>query len=121
MRAGVNIKVELTDLPPGPHAIHIHETGACKPDFDAAGEHLAPNGHEHGFAQTEDPHAGDLPNLYAADDGTAQAEFLDWRLTMDQLLDGDGSAVIVHDSADTYMDPASAGGRLACGVVEQKS
>ena len=121
MRAGVNIKVELTDLLPGPHAIHIHETGACKPDFDAAGEHLAPNGHEHGFAQTEDPHAGDLPNLYAADDGTAQAEFLDWRLTMDQLLDGDGSAVIVHEAADTYMDPASAGGRLACGVVEQKS
>ncbi len=121
MRAGINVIVDLTGLPPGPHAIHIHETGACSPDFSAAGGHLAPNGHGHGFAQTEDPHPGDLPNLYAADDGTARAEFLDWRLTVDQLLDSDGSAVIVHDAADTYMDPASAGGRFACGVVKQQS
>jgi Cu-Zn family superoxide dismutase len=121
MRAGVNIIVDFNDLPPGPHAIHIHETGACTPDFSAAGGHLAPNGHGHGFAATEDPHPGDLPNLYVADDGTARAEFLDWRLTMDQLLDGDGSAVIVHQSPDSYMDPASAGDRIACGVVEQLS
>jgi Cu-Zn family superoxide dismutase len=121
MRAGVNVAVDLTDLPPGPHAIHIHETGACTPDFDAAGEHLSPDGHEHGFAKTETPHAGDLPNLVAADDGTAQAEFVNWRLTLEDLLDDDGSAVIVHTAADSYMDPASAGDRYACGVVEQLS
>ena len=63
MRAGVLVEVDLTDLPPGPHGIHVHQTGACTPDFEAAGEHLAPDGHEHGFAQTEAPHAGDLPNL----------------------------------------------------------
>ncbi len=121
MRAGILVEVDLTDLPPGPHGIHIHETGACTPDFDAAGGHLAPEGHPHGFAETETPHPGDLPNLIAADDGTARAEFLDWRLTLDQVLDSDGSAVIVHDSEDSYMDPASAGGRLACGVVKQES
>jgi Cu-Zn family superoxide dismutase len=38
-----------------------------------------------------------------------------------QLLDGDSSAIVVHEQADSYMDPASAGGRLACGVVEQLS
>jgi Cu-Zn family superoxide dismutase len=121
MRAGVHVEVDLTGLPPGPHGIHVHETGACTPDFDAAGDHLAPDGHEHGFAQTEAPHPGDLPNLIAADDGTARAEFLNWRLTLDQLLDADGSAIIVHEAEDTYMDPTSAGGRLACGVVEQAS
>ena len=59
MRAGMLVQVDLSGLPVGPHAIHIHEIGACEPDFSAAGEHLAPDGHEHGFAQTEAPHAGD--------------------------------------------------------------
>jgi Cu-Zn family superoxide dismutase len=121
MRSGVNVIVELTNLPPGPHAIHIHEHGACTPEFTAAGEHLAPDGHEHGFAKTETPHAGDLPNVWVADDGTVKAEFIDWRLEMDDLLDSDGSAVIVHAQQDSYMDPASAGDRLACGVVKQLS
>ncbi len=121
MRAGVLVAVDLTDLPPGPHGFHIHQTGACTPDFEAAGEHLAPDGHEHGFAQTEEPHAGDLPNLIVAENGTAQAEFVNWRLTLEDLLDDDGSALIVHAREDTYMDPTSAGERLACGVVEQQS
>lgn len=50
-----------------------------------------------------------------------RAEFLNWRLSFDDLLDDDSSAIVVHEHADTYMDPASAGGRLACGVVEQLS
>ena len=44
MRSGVLVETDLTDLPPGPHGIHIHQTGACTPDFEAAGEHLAPTG-----------------------------------------------------------------------------
>lgn len=121
MRAGVLVEAELTGLTPGPHAIHIHEHGACTPDFTAAGGHLSPDGHEHGFAKTETPEMGDLPNLFAAADGTAHVQFLNWRLTPEALLDADGSAVIIHESEDTYMDPASAGGRLACGVVEHLS
>ena len=121
MRAGMLVKVEVRDLPPGEHGIHVHQTGACTPDFDAAGGHLAPEGHEHGFAATETPHSGDLPNLVVAADGSGAARFLNWRLTLEDLLDSDGSAVIVHAQADTYMDPASAGERLACGVVEQQS
>jgi Cu-Zn family superoxide dismutase len=121
MRSGVLVSADLTDLPPGPHGFHIHEIGACSPDFEAAGEHLAPDGHEHGFSATEQPHSGDLPNINVADDGTAVVEFLNWRLTMDDLLDSDGSAIMVHAQADTYMDPASSGERLACGVVEQRS
>jgi Cu-Zn family superoxide dismutase len=121
MRAGVLVEVDLAGLPAGPHGIHIHETGACTPDFEAAGEHLAPDGGEHGFAQTETPHAGDLPNLVVFEEGTGRAEFMNWRVSFEDLLDDDGSAVIVHAREDTYMDPASAGERLACGVVEQVS
>jgi Cu-Zn family superoxide dismutase len=121
MRAGVHVEIDLSDLPPGPHGFHIHETGACTPDFAAAGEHLAPDGHEHGFAQTEEPHAGDLPNIWVASDGNIRAEFVNWRLAMDDLFDADGSAMIIHGGRDTYADPDSAGERIACGVIEQQS
>jgi len=120
-RAGVLVEVDLAGLPPGKRAIHIHETGACTPDFAAAGEHLAPDGHEHGFIATEQPHAGDLPNLIVAADGTARAEFVNWRLSFEELLDDDSSAVVVHEQEDSYADPTSAGARIACGVVEQVS
>jgi Cu-Zn family superoxide dismutase len=119
MPAGVLVQVELTGLPPGEHGIHIHQTGACTPDFEAAGDHLAPDGAEHGFGAVEDPHSGDLPNVVVSDDGSASAAFLDWRLSMEDLLDEDGSAVIVHAAADDYLDSESAGDRIACGVVDR--
>lgn len=121
MRAGVLVIAELTGLPPGEHGFHVHQTGACTPDFDAAGEHLAPDGHEHGFAVTDTPHAGDLPNITVSDDGTANVQFLNWRLSFADLLDDDGSAIVVHAQADTYMEPTSAGERIACGVIDQQS
>lgn len=33
------------------------------------------------------------------------------------LLDGDGSAIVVHEKADDYRDMDSAGSRIACGVI----
>ena len=118
MPAGVLVKADLTGLPPGAHGFHIHQTGACTPDFKAAGEHLAPDGHEHGFGATAEPHAGDLPNIVAGDDGAASAEFLDWRLKFTDLMDDDGSAIMVHADPDDYMDKSSAGDRFACGVID---
>ena len=120
-RAGILVVVELENMSPGEHGIHIHETAECAGDFETAGEHLAPDGHEHGFAAVEAPHAGDLPNIVVAADGTASAHFVNWRLTMEDLMDDDGSALIVHETRDTYMDPDSAGARIACGTVDQLS
>src|SRR5690625_1703739 len=38
---GVNIRVEATNLPEGPHGFHIHEKGVCEePDFESAGGHF---------------------------------------------------------------------------------
>ena len=39
--SGLLIEVELEGLSEGPHGIHIHETGACTPDFAAANGHAA--------------------------------------------------------------------------------
>ncbi len=65
------------------------------------------------------PDNGDLPNLYAATDGTAKAEFFTTRVSvsggaMPALLDEDGSAVIIHDMPDDYLTQpiGGAGGRI---------
>lgn len=120
---GVLIEVTLSGLTPGVHGIHIHQTGACTPDFAAAGDHFAPSGGGHGFLAEGGPHEGDLPNIVVGVDGTAVAHFFTDRISLGDgeasLFDDDGSAVIVHAKADTYGAEAGAGGRDACGVVEK--
>lgn len=121
---GVLISLDLKGLPPGPHAIHLHAVGACEPDFKAAKGHINAAGHKHGLANPDGPDNGDLPNLFAAADGTAKAEIFTTRVAIAggdaPLLDADGSAVIVHVNPDNHFDQpiGGAGGRIACGIVK---
>ena len=125
---GVLITVEVSGLTPGAHGIHLHAVGACTPDFAAAGGHLNPGEGVHGLLNGDraaDNHDnGDLPNLYAAADGSAQAEFFTTLVTiaggtMPELLDEDGSTLVVHENPDdhTTQPIGGAGGRVACGVI----
>ena len=121
---GVLIAAEVGGLSPGAHGFHIHGVGACTPDFAAAGSHFAPGGEPHGFLHEDGPHAGDLPNIHAGGDGNARAEYFTAAVTLDagadhSLFDEDGSAFIVHADPDDYLDVASAGARIACGVIER--
>lgn len=123
---GVVVTAQLRNLPEGPHGFHVHETGACEPDFTAAGGHYNPAGAEHGFDTAEGHHAGDLPNIHVAADGTAAAEVFAPQFTLSSgggdgapfaLNDEDGSAIMVHAQADDYVSADSAGDRIACGVI----
>jgi Cu-Zn family superoxide dismutase len=122
--SGVLIKADLTGAPPGTHAIHVHTTGKCDaPMFMTAGGHFAPGMTKHGLLAPGGPHAGDLPNIYVPADGKLSVELLEPNVTLASgprsLLDADGSAIVLHATADDYMtDPAgNAGARIACGVV----
>lgn len=119
---GVILAADLSGLAPGGHGFHIHETGSCAPDFAAAGGHYAPKGHGHGLAHEGGVHAGDLPNIFAAADGTARADVFTNKVTLTAdlshtLFDEDGSAIIIHEKPDTYGDDPAAGARIACGVI----
>ena len=121
--SGLLISLDLTAIPAGEHAFHIHAVGKCEPpDFKSAGPHFNPDETKHGLMSPEGPHAGDMPNLHVPADGKLQVEVLNPAVTLSAesaLLDADGAAIVIHASADDYKtDPAgNAGDRIACGIV----
>jgi Cu-Zn family superoxide dismutase len=74
-----------------------------------------------------------MPVLYVTDDGKGRSEFITNRFGIGDILDADGSAVIIHANPDNYAniptdryepDPdamthntGDAGGRIVCGVI----
>lgn len=116
----IHLSFTLENLPEGTRAIHIHETGSCEPPgFDSAGGHLT-GGRDHGAQAPGGMHAGDMPNITIGADGSYQGEVLTDNVTMDEVLDSDGSAIVIHADADDYISqPAgNAGDRIACGVLD---
>jgi Cu-Zn family superoxide dismutase len=133
------VDVVITDLTPGVHGFHLHTTGACEPDsadptdpsktgdFLSAGGHLAQEGQSHG------DHSGDLPPLLVAEDGTASMTVTTDRVGRDDVLDEDGTAVMVHADPDNFANipdryapqgpdeatrkTGDAGGRVACAAL----
>jgi len=124
---GVDIKLDLSDVPKGVHGFHIHEKGSCEaPDFKSAGDHFNPTHKKHGVENPEGPHSGDLPNLNVKEDGKVQEEFTASMVTLEKGLDNSllkegGTALVIHaDPDDNKSQPAgNAGERIACAEITE--
>lgn len=120
----VSITVAAVGLPAGTHGLHLHMVGKCDaPAFAGAGAHLNPAGRQHGAANPQGSHLGDLPNLSidGTGAGTLTAELNASRAEAQAaLFDADGSAIVIHASPDDYRtDPTgNSGARIACGVLQ---
>lgn len=121
---GVLFVVEVSGLPAGQWvAFHIHEHGTCDPAsaHDSAGDHFNPTQTEHGLLTETGPHAGDMPNIWVDESGTARAEVFNPYVT---LVEGEnsvqGRSLMIHANADDHISQPSgdAGDRLACATIE---
>ena len=127
---GVLVRLELTGLTPGWHAVHFHQTADCTdPGLQKSGAHIQ-HGEKrpHGFLNPGGPDAGDLPNVWADAKGEVHAEVASTRVNADKadkeranLMDADGSALIVHASPDDAVSQpiGGAGARVACALITQ--
>jgi len=131
-------------LAPGSHGLHIHTVGKCEvnsvaPTGGAPGDFLSAGGHFQGGAPDVHPnHAGDLSSLQVRGDGTAMLVTTTNAFDQADLLDGAGTAIIIHANADNFSNiPADryqqingapppdettlatgdGGKRVACGVI----
>ena len=121
---GVLVTLDLNNVAPGMHAVHVHRVGRCDgPTFESAGDHFEPASRQHGYLNPRGHHAGDLPNLDVPASKTAKVEHLLDDVTLApghrSLMDADGAAIVLHAGKDDYLtDPAGASGdRVACGRV----
>jgi len=120
--AGVQISVQVANVSPGKHGLHIHQYGGCGNQGNDAGGHYNPDGVKHGYLPTDGftgAHAGDFGNIAVGTDGTGTLE-----LTLPNLhVSGaqysvGGRAIVLHDKVDDFGQPTgNAGGRIGCGTI----
>lgn len=114
---GVKITLDIKNLSPGPHSIHIHQYAECDPpDFKSAGAHFNPGGHAHSGAP-----AGDIPDfsLIVSPNGTAHVTTTAPYVTLGNddhsVFSNGGTAIIIHAVAGATGSAAPP--RIACGVI----
>jgi len=130
IRGGANaviarVIINAGGLTPGWHGLHFHAVGDCSDPgkFALSKGHINHSEKKHGLLNTEGPDEGDLPNIFANADGSANAEVssVAVRLSGDKgLKSPTGSALVIHAAEDDHASQpiGNAGARVGCAVIK---
>ena len=119
----ITLTIEIQNVSPGLHAVHIHATGDCSaPDGTSAGGHWNPTNVAHGKWGEGEFHLGDIGNITVSEEGIGTIELTTnlWEMGTGSDLDIVGRGIIVHAGADDFTSQPSgnAGARIGCGAIE---
>lgn len=119
VNGAVLVSIDARALPPGLHALHIHEFGVCEGAFNSAGAHFNPTDKKHGHRNPEGYHLGDLGNVNVDEFGDLKTEILVQGIGLVRTNPIYNRSIILHESADDEItDPSgNAGARIVCGVI----
>lgn len=121
---GIRLDLEITNLPPGDHAFHIHQKPVCDPseEFDTAGLQFDPTGEMYGNAEhkAHSGHSAGDPQstVKVGADGTGHASVVFPALTLgtdDHSVLANGGTAIMFHAAPGAKGPT----RIACGVIKR--
>jgi Cu-Zn family superoxide dismutase len=122
---GTLIRILVNDggLSPGWHGAHLHSVGDCSDTakFEHAAGHIQKSNTNHGLLYVHGPENGDLPNIHAGSDGSASAEVFTTLVTLSEMQDADGSALVIHANPDDHATQplGNSGDRVACAALRQ--
>jgi superoxide dismutase, Cu-Zn family len=130
---GLEMTLAVAGLPAGKHGLHVHTESSCESSTDDAGMevmHGAAGGHFDPYAtenhagpevDSQTGHAGDLPTLEVAQDGTATMTFVTTNMTVSEGITSlVNRTLMIHANEDNYTNEPKNGGsgeRIACGVI----
>ena len=114
----VAVKGTVHGLTPGKHGFHIHEGRSCK---NRRG-HFHPGNAPHGSPDNPEDkrHLGDLGNLVAGQDGTAEYSGVAKNVSLTGPNAIGGRVLVVHQGEDDYVSQpgGNSGEQIGCGVIK---
>lgn len=127
MPNSMNLQVSgrITGLTPGLHGFHVHQFGDTRNGCTSMAGHYNPDNNNHGAPSDQKRHAGDLGNIEANQDGVAEFNMFDQRISLTGQYSILGRGLVVHANQDDLgrggqqdsRTTGNAGGRVACGVI----
>ncbi len=136
--AEVKVDVKVTSgIPAGFHGMHLHSVGKCEsnsvaPTGGAPGAFLSAGSHLQVDGRTGHPASGDLVSMFVSAAGTGETVTTSDAFTISDIV---GKSIMIHANADNFaniptryapapdqetLSTGDAGGRIACGVIEQE-
>ena len=120
------IRGRIEGLTAGEHGFHIHEYGDMSDGCASMGGHYNPDGENHG--NLNQGHVGDLGNVTANEQGTADFTIVAERVDLVGDRSVIGRGIVIHAGVDDLgrggdaesLKTGNAGDRLACGIIAIK-